>query len=149
MESTLHSLGSLLIQAIPTILCFIFLTFFLNSTLFRPLGRILDARREATEGVRSLAQQAIEAADQKTSEFERALHLAQAEIYKEHEQLRRRWEEERTGQIEQARTQAGALVEQAKRQIEGDAINAQAELTTQVQSLSDRIIDRLLRRRAA
>ena len=92
MKTTLEALGDLLIKGIPTILFFIILTAYLKRVFFKPLARILDERKKATEGVRELAQRAFEAAEKKSSEFERALQMARAEIHEEHESLRRTWE---------------------------------------------------------
>ena len=149
MDQTLHALGGLLITAIPTIVFFIFLTIYLNAVFFRPMGKILEDRRRATEGVRDLAQKAFEAADKKGSEFERALQLARAQIHQENEALRRQWSDEETARLAQARAEADAKIQQAKRDMAEQVERAQAELDTQVESLSERITNSLLRRRAA
>lgn len=78
MEATLHQLADLLLKAVPTIFFFALLTVYLKYVFFRPLAKILDERKEATEGVKQFAQQAFAAADQKASEFQRALQLARA-----------------------------------------------------------------------
>ena len=149
MLSTLHDLGDLLIKAIPTIIFFIFLTFYLKRVLFRPLAKILDERKKATEGVRDLAQRAFEAAEKKTSEFERALQMARAELHQEQEALRRRWTEEQDQEIARAREEASRHIEEAKHQIDQEAKRAQADLDATVESLSERIVSSVLRRRAA
>jgi F-type H+-transporting ATPase subunit b len=149
MDATLHALGDLLVQAIPTIVFFIFLAFYLQRVLFKPLARILEERRKATEGVRDLAQRAFEAADRKTSEFEHALQIARAEIHQEHEALRRRWSDEQAQQIAKARAEADKKLEQAKRDIANELEQAQAQLNAQVEALGERIATALLRRRAA
>ena len=137
------------VKAIPTILFFILLTFYLKAVLFKPLARILEERRKATEGVRELAQKAFEAADKKTSEFEHALQLARAELHQEHEALRRRWTEEQEQEIARARAEAEKQIEEAKRQIAQEVERAQADLSPQVENLSEHIVGSLLRRRAA
>jgi F0F1-type ATP synthase membrane subunit b/b' len=71
MEATLQGLAELLLKAVPTIIFFALLTLYLKHVFFKPLARILDERKRATEGVRQLAQQAFAAADQKSSEFQR------------------------------------------------------------------------------
>ena len=149
MEETLHALGDLLIKAIPTVLFFIFLTLYLRSVLFRPLAKIFEERRKATEGVRELAQRAFEAAEKKTSEFEHALQMARAELHQEREALRRRWTEEQEQEIEKARAEAERQIEDAKRQIGQEVEKAQAELDARVETLSNEIVTSLLRRRAA
>jgi F-type H+-transporting ATPase subunit b len=149
MESTLQELGTLLVQAIPTILFFILMVFFLNATLFRPLARILEDRKKATEGVRELAQKAIEAADRKGEEFEKAMQMARAELHEKHAELHRRWLEEQQAELEKARTEAHQAIETARQEIEAESRRAQAALDGSIQTLSDQMVASLLRRKAA
>ncbi len=149
MLSTLQDLGNLLIKAIPTVIFFICLTFYLKRVFFKPLAKILDERKKATEGVRELAQRAFEAAEKKTSEFERALQLARAELHQEHEALRRRWNQEQDLEIAHAREEAARQIEAARLQIAQEVETAQATVNASVESLGERIVSSLLRRRAA
>jgi len=149
MDATLHALGDLLIKAIPTAIFFVFLTVYLNQIFFKPMARILEERRKETEGVRELAQRALEAADKKTSEFEHALQLARAQINAEHEKLRRQWIQEQTERIAQARAEADKQIEQAREQIAAEVQKAEAEIADSVNALSEEIVTSLLRRRAA
>ena len=149
MEATLQSLADLLLKAVPTIIFFVLLTVYLKHVFFKPLARILDERKQATEGVRQLAQQAFAAADQKASEFQRALQLARAELEQEHEALRRKWTDEQMEAIRVARAEADQRIPEAKQQIAEEVQRAQAELDATVDSLSDQIVSSVLRRRAA
>jgi len=149
MEATLKALADLLLEAVPTIIFFLFLVWYLKRVFFRPLANILDQRRQATEGVRDLAQRAFEAADKKQSEFDRAMQLARGDIYQEHEKLRRQWAEEQAKAIEEARAAVELQISEAKKQIALEAEHAQAELNSNVESLSDGIVRSLLARRAA
>src|SRR5919201_4783915 len=105
MEATLLALSNLLLKAVPTIIFFALLTIYLKHMFFKPLARILEERKKATEGVRELAQKAFAAADQKASEFQRALQMARAELEQEHEALRRRWTDEQGAAIRKARAE--------------------------------------------
>jgi F0F1-type ATP synthase membrane subunit b/b' len=149
MEATLQQLAALLLKAVPTIIFFALLTFYLKHVFFKPLARILDERKKATEGVRELAQQAFATADEKASEFQRALQLARAEMEQEHDALRRRWTDEQVGTIQKARAEADQRILEAKHQIGDEVQRAQAELNATVEALSDRIMSSVLRRRAA
>jgi F-type H+-transporting ATPase subunit b len=149
MEATLKALADLLLEAVPTIAFFVFLAWYLKRVFFKPIGAILEERRRATEGVRELARRAMEAADQKESEFERALQLARGEIYREHEKLRQQWSEEQSEAVAQARAEVDRQIEEAKRQISVEADRAQAELDGKVEELSENIVHSLLARRAA
>ena len=149
MEATLKALGDLLLQAIPTVVFFVLLTVYLKYVFFRPVARILEERRKATEGVRELAQRAFEAAEKKSSEFEHALHIARAELHKEHEALRRQWSEEQAQAIAKARAEADIRVQAAKQQIAEEAARAEADLDARIETFSRQIEDAVLVRRAA
>jgi F-type H+-transporting ATPase subunit b len=149
MDQTLQSLGKLLIEAIPTILFFVFLTIYLRAVFFKPMGKILEERRRATEGVRELAQKAFESAEKKGTEFEHALQIARVQLHQEHEALRRRWSEEQAAQLAQARAEADRKIQEARREIAEEVDRAQAQLNLQVESLGEQIANSLLRRRAA
>jgi len=149
MDDTLHALGDLLIRSIPTVLFFIFLTFYLKAVLFRPLAKILEERRKATEGVRDLAQRAFEAADKRSAEWEYALQLARADLHQKHEAKRREWSEEQARQVAEARAEADRQNAEAKSQIALDVEKTQSELDAKVETLGQQIVSSLLKRRAA
>ena len=149
MDATFHALADLLLKAVPTIIFFVFLAVYLNYVFFRPLAKILDERKRATEGVRELAQRAFEAAEKKSSEFEHALQLARAELHQEHEALRRKWTEEQAAEVAKARAEADKKIEEAKAQIAEETKRAQTELDASIDSLSEKIVHSLLKRRAA
>ena len=149
MESTLKALADLLLEAVPTVVFFIFLAWYLKRFYFKPVAAILEERRQATEGVRELAQRASEAADQKRSEFDRALDLARADLQEEHDKLRLQWSNEQAAAIDQARVEADKQIQDAKHQIAGEVEHAQADLDAQVENLSQQIVNSLLERRAA
>jgi F-type H+-transporting ATPase subunit b len=149
MDATLHALADLLIKALPTALFCVFLAVYLQQVFFKPMARILEERRKQTEGVRELAQRAFEAAEKKTSEFERALQLARAEIHQEHEKQRRQWIEEQSQRIAQARAKADRQIEDARRHIDEEVRKAELDLAATIETLSRQIVNSLLKRRAA
>jgi len=149
MNSTLQGLITLLIQSVPTIVFFIVLTYYLKYIFFRPIQQVLDERRRATEGIRELAERANAVADQELSEFERALHQARHEIYKNNDELRKQWSEEQIVALEKARAEAAEKLASARRLIDEEFRQAEGELQTVVEPLSDEIVHSLLRRRAA
>lgn len=149
MEATLQALAALLIKSIPTILLFSFLIIYLQFTYFAPVARILRERREKTEGVRELAQKAIESAEKKSTEFERALQLAREEINHEHDALRRRWSQEQAEAVAKARADAEAKVDAARVTIAAEVEQAKSAMDLNVEELSTSIVELLARRRAA
>lgn len=149
MEATLKALAALLIQAIPTIVFFLFLAGYLKYVFFNPMAKILDQRRKETEGVRDLARQALDEADKKTSQFDRAIQLARAQIAQENDVLRRQWSAEQAEIVERARAESVKKIEDAKLEIAREIEVAIGEMDTSIDRLSAQIVETLVRRRAA
>jgi F0F1-type ATP synthase membrane subunit b/b' len=149
MDATLKALAALAVKAIPTVVFFIFLTQYLKRVYFLPVGKILEDRQKQTAGMRELAQRAHEAADKKTSEFETAIQMVRSQILQENEVRRRQWAEEQAKLVAEARAAAERQVAAAKLTIARDLEAAKAELGGTVEQLGARIVDSLLRRRAA
>jgi F0F1-type ATP synthase membrane subunit b/b' len=149
MDPTLKALTHLLLQAIPTIVCLIFLTAYLKYIFFNPLRRVLDERHRQTEGVRRLAEEAFAAADGKLSEFERALAAAKMELYREQETQRQKLVAEQTRAIAEARMQAGMRIEEARRELGVEVERATADLALQAHELAKQMIATVLHRKAA
>lgn len=149
MDATINALVDLLIKAIPTVIFFVFLTAYLNATYFKPLARILGERRKATEGLRELSQSAFASADRKESEFERMLQAARNQIGQENEETRRGWAVEQTEAIARARAEAEARLGAARKQIAVDLAEASAQVQSNIEPLTERIVQSLTRRRAA
>jgi F-type H+-transporting ATPase subunit b len=146
MEATLHALSGILLRAIPTFLLVVFLHFYLKYMFFRPLGKVLQARYDATEGARLRAAQSLEKAAAKTAEYEAALRAARAEVYRTQEQAHRQLQEEHTAQVHAAREQAEASLRDAKAQLDAEIAQAKTELAAQSDALASQIADAILNR---
>jgi F-type H+-transporting ATPase subunit b len=149
MDATLKALAALALQAIPTVLFFIFLTHYLKFVYFRPVAKILEERRRQTEGVRELAQRALEAAKKRGYEFESAVMMVRQQLLQENEAQRRLWAEEQGKIVAAARTAAEEKVAAARLEIARELENAKADIGDSVSQISRRIVDSLLKRRAA
>ena len=149
MEQTLQSLGGILLKSIPTIVFLIILHFYSKAVLFGPLDRILKQRRELTEGARKVAQDSLAAAARKADEYEAKLRDARAVVYKEQEEMRKRWLEEQGNEVAQARTRMEASVKTAREALAADAAAAQASLKDASSALADQIAETVLGRRSA
>jgi F-type H+-transporting ATPase subunit b len=149
MEQTLQSLGGILLKSIPTIVFLIILHFYLKAMLFGPLDRILKQRRELTEGARKVAQDSLAAAARKADEYDVKLREARGVVYKEQEEMRKRWLEEQGNEVAQARTRMEASVKTAREALAADAAAAQASLKAASSTLADQIAETVLGRRSA
>ena len=149
MEQTLQALGGILLKSIPTIVFLIILHFYLKAMLFGPLDRILKQRRELTEGARKVAEDSLAAAKRKADEYDIKLREARGVVYKEQEEMRKRWLEEQGNEIAQARTRMEASVKAAREALAADAAAAQASLKDASSTLADQITETVLGRRSA
>jgi F-type H+-transporting ATPase subunit b len=145
METMLHDVGQVALRAIPTIILFLFLYFYLKSMLFKPLQEVLGRRREATDGARKRAQEALDRAEAKVAEYEAALRNARGEIFTEQEKQRKAWRDEQAALVAAARDKAMARIKEGRLQIAADAANAQRGLNDQAASLADQIVAQVLK----
>jgi F-type H+-transporting ATPase subunit b len=148
MDQTLQALGGILLKAIPTAVLLLVLLFYFKAMLFGPLDRILEQRRELTEGARQAAERSLATADQKSREFEAKLREARAQIYKEQEEIRRKWLEDQSAQVAQARAKMEASVKDARQSLAAEAAAARASLVSDSAALADQIATAVLTRRA-
>jgi F-type H+-transporting ATPase subunit b len=149
MEATLHALGQILLRAIPTFFLLILLHFYLKFVFFRPMGKVLHQRYEATEGARKLAEQSLERAAAKAAEYEAALRKARAEVYEAQERLHKQLQEQHESELRNARKQADATVEQARAELAKEVEAAKDNLSRESELLANQIVEAILRGRAA
>ena len=99
MEATLHALGEILVQALPTFFLVLLLFIYLRSMFFKPLERVLAERREATEGARKKAAEALDRAQAKAAAYEEKIRAARNDLYREQEEIRRKWRDDQSAQV--------------------------------------------------
>lgn len=148
MEDTLHALGQLLVQALPTFFLVLFLFLYLRSVFYKPLERVLAERNEATEGARKKAAEALDRAQAKAAAYEEQIRVARNDLYREQEDVRRKWRDEQVAQVAAARRRTEVSVKEAKSQIAAEASEAKVSLAANSQALADQITQAILHRRA-
>ncbi len=149
MEAILAALGGLLLRALPTFLLLLVLHFYLKFVFFRPLDKVLEARRSATEGARSQAEASLEIAARKSQQYQTALQTARAEIFREQEETRRQWQSRHAATLEESRRSASEQVKQARAQLAEEAALAAQSLESESERLAGMIADAILRGRHA
>jgi F-type H+-transporting ATPase subunit b len=149
MEATLHALGEILVQALPTFFLVLLLFLYLRSMFFKPLERVLAERREATEGARKKAAEALDRAQAKAAAYEEKMRAARNDLYREQEEIRRKWRDDQGAQLMAARQSSEASVKEAKAQIALEASQAKSDLAANSQLLADQITKAILQRRPA
>ncbi len=149
MEATIQALGQILLRAIPTLLFLILIHFYLKAMFYRPLQKVLEQRREATEGAREAAEASLKSAAEKVAAFEQSLREARAEIYRGQEEVRRQWLEDQSARLDEARRQSHALIHEAGAQLTADKEAAKKELGTYADGLAEQIAQSLVAGRVA
>jgi F-type H+-transporting ATPase subunit b len=150
MDSTLHKLGEIVLNGLPTFFLVVLLNFYLKRTFFRPLERTLEKRYQMTEGARQEAKQALAAAEARVAEYEAALRQARAEMYAEQERVNRTLHEEQAAALEAERRRAEARIAQVRAELAAETEEARRTLAAESDRLADAIADTVLvRGRAA
>jgi len=149
MDVIFHQLGELLLRALPTVVLVTIVHFYLKGVFFKPLGKALQQRYEATEGARKLAEQSLKNAAAKTAEYEAAIRAARAEVYQAQEQAHRQAQELQAQALGEARRRIEAALNEAKAGITRDIEAAKIELAADSGLLANEIADSILGRSAA
>jgi F-type H+-transporting ATPase subunit b len=149
MDAMLHSLGQILLRAVPTFFLILLLHLYLKGVFFKPIAKVLQARYDATEGARKLAAESLTAAAARTEQFEKKLYAAKTEIYLAHEQALKALQEQHAAAVAQARAAADAEIKQARAALAADVAQLKGTLAAQSDALADQIANTLLRRSAA
>ena len=149
MDVILHQLGQLLLKAVPTFLLVVLLQFYLKRVFFKPLEKVLQQRYEATEGAKKAAEESLQRAAAKASEYEAAIRAARTEVYQAQDQLHRELQEQEAAQVLAARQRAEAAIQAARADLQKDVEAAKESLRVDSEALANQIADSILRRSAA
>ena len=149
MDAMLHALAGILLRAIPTFLMVVVLHFYLKSVFFKPLEKVLDQRRAATEGARQLAQQSLDEAAAKTAEYEEKLRAAKSGLYQTQEKLHQEIQQRETAAIADARAAADAAIKTAKAELAAEMVGLKNQLAAQSDALATQIEESIVGRSAA
>jgi F-type H+-transporting ATPase subunit b len=149
MGEIASQLGQLLVQSIPTIVFVLFLVAFLDRLFFRPLSQTLDARAKATSGALAEAREQAKRADGRFGDYERAIQAARQEIYQHREEVRRKELSKRGSRIQDARSRADSMVNEAQASLDKETALAKVELQAAADSLAVEVTDALFAPRLA
>ena len=149
MNETLNQLGGLLLGSIPTIFLFLVLVILYRFLVYGPLTRVLNERRERTEGAIEQANAATAAAAAKTQEYEAQLRAARSKIFQARQQKLERWNRERDAAIAEAHEAAQRQVEEAKSALKAQATAAHRTLESSIDELAGEILRAILAKSGA
>ncbi len=145
MDETLRQLGQLLLESIPTIICFMVVYYGYKFIVHKPLVRVLEERHARTKGAVEKARADVAAAEAKTAAYEQQLREAKLNVFRAQEARRHKAMQARNEVLNQAREQATAKVAAARKAIEGDVEAAKAGLQADAERLANEVIATVLR----
>jgi len=149
----LHSAGALLIQALPTFIVVALLHWYLKTTLFQPLEKVLADRYAETKGAREQSAAALQSAETKVAEYDLKLRAARTEIYQEQDVWRKKLLAEQTDAVSKAREETHMQIVAAKAdilaQVEQVRNTEQARniMTRDAEGLADLVVAKILKLR--
>jgi F-type H+-transporting ATPase subunit b len=144
MQTIVHQLGELFLQAVPTVLIILLFYFILGAIFFKPLLAVMAERDSRTVGAQKASEAAQAAAAEKVKQYQEALKQARGQVYAGQEAARKKLLEERAAQIKEARTKASSEVSAAKARIAAELAAARRDVEATVAQLSAEIARRIL-----
>lgn len=140
----LQQIGQLVLGSVPTMLLFLFLLLVYRILVHAPLTRMLEQRREQTEGAMEKARQAIAAAEAKTEDYEKKLWTARKSIQSLRESQMQQWNLERETTLTLARQTAQQRVHQARVDIQASNDQSRKTIENSIQQLAAQIVAHLV-----
>ena len=149
MDKTLHDLGGIVLDGLPTFFLVIILAFFVKFLYLKPLEKVLAERFRLTEGARKAAEDSLKNADSKIAQYQDALNNARAEIYQEQAAFLQKLHAEQAELVNAVRVESDARLAAIKLSIAKEADVAREGLESQAEALAGQIADAILSRSVA
>ena len=149
MDETLHQLEGLLLGSVPTIFLFLLIVILYRSLVYGPLTRVLNERRERTEGAIEQANAATAAAAAKTQEYEAQLRAARSRIFQARQLRQQQWTRERDNAIAEAHAAAQRQVEEAKLALQAQTDAGHRTIEDSIDELAREILAAVLPKSSA
>jgi F0F1-type ATP synthase membrane subunit b/b' len=149
MDKTLHDLGGIVLEGMPTFFLLLILAGFVKYFYLKPLEKVLAERFRLTEGARKAAEESLKNADSKINEYQDALNKARGEIYTEQAEFLSKLRDEQAAQIQEVRAGSDRQIAAMKLSFAHEATIARESLAAQSDALASQIADAILGRRAA
>jgi F-type H+-transporting ATPase subunit b len=149
MDKTLHDLGGIVLNGLPTFFLVLILAFFVKFLYLKPLEKVLAERFRLTEGARQAAEESLKEADTRIAEYQDNLNKARNEIYQEQAAFLQKLHAEQTEMARAVRLESESRVAAIKLSIAQDADVARENLESQAEALAGQIADVILGRRVA
>jgi F0F1-type ATP synthase membrane subunit b/b' len=149
MDKTLHDLGGIVLNGLPTFFLVVILAFFVRFLYLKPLEKVLAERFRLTEGARKAAEDSLKNADTKIAEYQEKLTSARNEIYLEQAAFLQKLHAEQAELAHAVRVESDARLAEIKLSLAKEADAARESLASQAETLAGQIADAILSRSVA
>ncbi len=131
------------------VLIVLLLAFVLSRGFFGPLNRVMREREAAIRSAQEVARGAADRAREAAGQFEERTKAAQAELYREMDENRRRANEKRATIMAETRRDVDAQLVEATGRLKAQAAEARVQLEQEAAALGEVIVERVLGRKAS
>ena len=121
-------------------------TFLLNTMVFQPILRIMDARSSAVRGAKELAESASQKASAAAAEYDQKLNAARGEVYGQMDAMRKSALDKRAELLASTRATVEQELKTAAARVQHESKEARAALDRDVSNLAGAIVSRVLGR---
>ena len=121
-------------------------TFLLNTMVFQPILRIIDARVDAVRGAKELAESAAQKATAAAAEYDQKLNVARGEVYRQMDDMRKSALDKRATLLASTRATVEQELSAAKARVQQESNEARAALDRDASNLAGAIVSRVLGR---
>ena len=134
------------ISTLWVVLLLLLCTFLLNTLIFQPILRVIDARLKAVSDARDLAQSAADRATAATTEYTQTLNAARSDVYRQMDDTRRTALDRRAALLAETRATVERELSDATRRVQHQAAEARASLDREADQMAGAIVSRVLGR---
>ncbi len=128
------------------IVLFALLMYPVNTLLFKPIFRVLDAREERTAGTRKRAEKVMKHAEETLADYERAVREVRAESEQARKSEAATARKENSTVIDEARSESERQLERARTELAAALEESRQTLGANAQGLADEAASRVLGR---
>lgn len=129
------------------VIVFLLLTvYLLNTLIFQPILKVIEARTKAVSDARDLAQSAADRATAANTEYSQRLNAARSEVYRQMDENRRRAMDQRAALLGETRATVEQELAAATARVNQQAADARATLDREAENMAGAIVTRVLGR---
>jgi F-type H+-transporting ATPase subunit b len=121
-------------------------TFLLNTMVFQPILRIIDARATAVRGAKELAESAAQKATAAAAEYDQKLNAARGEVYRQMDDMRKSALDKRATLLASTRATVAEELSAASARVQHESKEARTALDRDASTLAGAIVTRVLGR---